>query len=65
MSNFNLVLVLFTNNVHDNDHSPRVDVNVNAMFSVSELMFTLATLQNMKENFAEERNDCQEGMERG
>ena len=28
------------------------------------LMFTLATLQNMKESFAEERNDCQERMER-
>ena len=35
-----------------------------AMFSVSMLMFTLATLQNMKESFAEERNDCQERMER-
>ena len=35
-----------------------------AMFSVSVLMFTLAMLQNMKESFAEERNDCQERMER-
>ena len=35
-----------------------------AMFSVSMLMFTLAMLQNMKESFAEERNDCQERMER-
>ena len=35
-----------------------------AMFSLPMLMFTLATLQNMKESFAEERNDCQERMER-
>ena len=65
MFNFNQVLVHLTHNVHDNARSLCVDVNVHlAIFSVSMLMFTLATLQNMKESFAEERNDCQERMER-
>ena len=62
MFNFNQVLLVqFTHIVH----AMVIPFVLMSMFmAMAMLMFTLAALQNMKESFAEERNDCQERMER-